>query len=134
MSKIAIFICIGICAWSLNYFLGYLQIKNFNREFIDLRRKGKVAVGRKKGSFVSGSVVLFLITDEGEIIEGKLLYGTSVLARVRDFNKFNNRTLASIKSDELKGVKGPLKKSILDAKKNYEFFLTEKEKENARNI
>ncbi len=134
MSNVAIFICIGICAWSLNYFFGYMQIKNFNKEFIDLRRKGKVAVGRKKGSFASGSIVMFLITDEGDILEGKLLYGTSVLARVKDFNKFNNRTLISIKSEELKGIKRPLKKSILDAKKNYEFFLTEKEKENAKNI
>lgn len=40
-----------ITVYLLNIFLGYLQLKDFNKNYIELKRKGRVAIGRKKEEF-----------------------------------------------------------------------------------
>lgn len=120
-SSIIILIIIAICAWLFNFFLGFLQTKNFNENFIELRKKGKVAVGRKKGFIRTGAIVLLLLNDDGMIIEGKQLRGTSSLARVRNFNILNNIMITDVDTSKIK-VPTNLKKSIIDAQKNYNEF------------
>lgn len=46
MIKIAL--VIGL-AFVIQFVLSSFQMKNFNNEFVRLRRKGKVAIGRKSG-------------------------------------------------------------------------------------
>ena len=48
-------------AFLLQGVLSTLQMKHLNDEFLTLRRRGKVAFGRKSGGFHAGAIVMFLI-------------------------------------------------------------------------
>ena len=62
MIKIAL--VIGL-AFVIQFVLSSFQMKNFNNEFVRLRRKGKVAIGRKSGGFHAGAIVMFRIDEKG---------------------------------------------------------------------
>ena len=72
-------------AFVIQFVLSSFQMKNFNNEFVRMRRKGKVAIGRKSGGFHAGAIVMFRIDDEGIIQESKKIEGTTFLARVKNF-------------------------------------------------
>ena len=79
---LAVIIVAGI-AFALQGFFSFMQMKHLNNEFIKLRRKGKVAFGRKSGGFHAGAIVMFRIDEDGIIQEGKKLEGTTAFARVK---------------------------------------------------
>ena len=47
---LSILVVIGI-VFAMQAILGFFQMRNLTDEFIQLRRKGKVAFGRKSGGF-----------------------------------------------------------------------------------
>ena len=63
---LAVIIVAGI-AFALQGFFSFMQMKHLNNEFIKLRRKGKVAFGRKSGGFHAGAIVMFRIDEDGII-------------------------------------------------------------------
>ena len=79
---LALIIVVGI-AFLLQGFFSFLQMRHLSNEFIRLRRKGKVAFGRKSGGFRAGAVVMFRIDDDGIIQEGRMLSGLTAFAKVR---------------------------------------------------
>ena len=90
-----IIITVGI-AFLLQGLLGFFQMKHLTNEFLELRRKGKVAFGRKSGGFRAGAVVMFLIDDDGTIREGRKLEGTTAFARVKPLEGFEGRYIGSL--------------------------------------
>ena len=62
---------IVIIAFVIQSVLSMIQMKHFSNEFIALRRRGKVAVGRKSGGFHAGAIVMFLVDEDGIIVEGR---------------------------------------------------------------
>lgn len=88
MSFIYIFGIFTIGAYIVQMFLGYLQIKHFNKNYNELRQKGKVAIGRKTGKVKAGTIVLFAVKEEGEIIEARIMQGVTILAKFRDMNEY----------------------------------------------
>lgn len=82
---IALSIALGV-AFLLQIIFSMLQMKYFSSQFVKLRKRGKVVVGRKNGFFFAGAIVMFLIDDDGIILEGKKMEGVTCLARVKDFN------------------------------------------------
>ncbi|GAB2026305.1 transcriptional regulator GutM [Lactovum odontotermitis] len=73
-----------------------IQIKSFNRAFQQLRKKGKVVVGKKSGHLAAGTILLFLVSDEGVIQEAIKMQGISVFARFKKFEQFNGLELLSL--------------------------------------
>ena len=67
---LSILIVVGI-AFLMQAILGFVQMRNLTDEFIKLRRKGKVAFGRKSGGFKAGAVVMFRIDEEGIVQEAR---------------------------------------------------------------
>ncbi|SFC43718.1 transcriptional regulator GutM [Clostridium uliginosum] len=133
MDSVTFLILIGITVWILNFIFGLLQIKDFNKNYIELRRLGKVAIGRKKGRLSSGTIVLIRIKDDGLIVESRKMQGVTVTARVKNFNGLEDKYIGQLKENDLKEFNKPLKKAILDAVKNYNTFKIEevnKQKEN----
>ena len=61
-------ICFGV-AFLAQYALGMIQMKSFTKNFGQLRKKGKVAIGKKKGAFKAGSIVMFAVDDNGIILD-----------------------------------------------------------------
>ena len=96
-----------------------VQISHFNQEFIKLRRRGKVACGRQSGGFHAGSVVMFLISDDGIIREGKQLTGVTSFARVKPLDGFEGKFVGGLTETDLPRHGKNLRKAILDAKDTY---------------
>ena len=76
--------------------LGLRQSKNFADTFTAMRRRGKVALGKKQGLLVAGALVLFLLDDAGHIVEGRKLSGVTVLSRFKTFDAYNGLQLADL--------------------------------------
>lgn len=96
-----------------------VQISHFNQEFIKLRRRGKVACGRQSGGFHAGSVVMFLIDENGIIREGKQLTGVTSFARVKPLDGFEGKFVGGLTETDLPRHGKNLRKAILDAKDTY---------------
>lgn len=88
MSFIYIFGIFAITAYLLQAILGFRQIKHFNNIYQSLRKKGKVAIGRRKGRFKAGTLVLFAVTDGGRILDAKKMQGVTVLAKFHSLPQF----------------------------------------------
>ena len=98
MIKIAL--VIGL-AFVIQFVLSSFQMKNFNNEFVRLRRKGKVAIGRKSGGFHAGAIVMFRIDEKGIIQESRKIEGTTFLARVKDFPGFEGRYVGDLSVNDV---------------------------------
>ena len=114
----AVIISLG-AAYVVQFLLTMMQMKNFNLNFRDLRRMGRVAIGKKKGGFVAGSIAMFAIDDKGIILKGMCLSGVTVLTRFKEFNDLNGIDIATITKDHVKSYSKQVQKSILDASSNY---------------
>lgn len=125
MNSVTFLITMGIIVWVLNFIFGLLQIRDFNKNYIELRKLGKVAIGRKKGKLTSGTIVLIRIQDDGLIVESRKMQGVTVAARVKAFKGLEGKFIRSITEDDLDGFNKPLKKAILDAVVNYNKFKLE---------
>jgi DNA-binding transcriptional regulator of glucitol operon len=125
MNSVVFLIITGITVWVLNFIFGLLQIKDFNKNYVELRKLGKLAIGRKKGRLSSGTIVLIRIKDDGLIVESRKMQGVTVAARVKSFKGLEGRYIGEITENDLKNFNKPLKKAILDAVKNYTKFKME---------
>jgi len=130
MNSVVFLMIIGIGVWILNFILGLLQIKDFNKNYIELRKLGKVAIGRKKGRISSGTIVLLRIENDGLIVEARKMQGVTVSARVKSFNGLEDKYIDKLTESDLKKFNKPLKKAILDAVKNYNAFKMEEGSKN----
>ena len=115
---LSILIAIGI-AFMLQGLLSFFQMKHLTNEFLELRRKGKVAFGRKSGGFRAGAVVMFLIDEDGIIREGKKLEGTTAFARVKPLEGFEGRYIGSLTQADGPDHHKNLCKAIEDAALTY---------------
>ena len=102
--------------------LSCIQMRHFAKEFTALRRRGKVACGRKAGGFHAGAIVLFLISDDGTIREGKKLVGVTSFARVKPLPGFEGRQIGSLTEADLPKYGKNLRRAILDARDTYNKF------------
>lgn len=103
--------------------LSVIQMRHFSREFVKLRRRGKVACGRKSGGFHAGAIVLFLIDGEGIIREGRKLMGVTCFARVTGLPGFEGKFVGGLTEDDLPRCGKNLRKAVLDARDTYNKFM-----------
>lgn len=122
MNPVGIFIVLGIIMWILNFLFGLFQVKDFNKNYIELRKLGKVAIGRKRGYFTAGTIVLILINNEGIVVSSRKVQGVSVMARVKTFQGLEGMDLGAITKEDLKKYNKLMRVAILDAIKNYNIF------------
>ena len=88
MNFVYIFGIFALAAFFLQAILGFQQIKHFNHVYQTLRKKGKVAIGRRSGKFKAGTLVLFAVTNEGQILDAKKMQGVTVLAKFHSMPKY----------------------------------------------
>ena len=104
--------------------LSGLQMRHFSKEFIKLRRRGKVACGRKSGGFHAGAIVMFLIDGNGVIQEGRQLCGVTCFARVKPLPGFQGKYVGGLTDEDLPKYGKNLRKAILDARDTYNKFMS----------
>lgn len=114
-------------AFGLQLVLSTLQMKNFNKAYIEMRRKGKVAIGRKSGGFHAGAIVMFRIDEDGIIQEGRKIEGTTCFARVRSFPGYEGRPVADLTEADGPKHHRNLCKAIADAALTYRKFVNGEE-------
>lgn len=115
----SLIIIVGV-AFFLQGILSFYQMRHLSEEFIKLRRKGKVAFGRRSGGFHAGAVVMFRIDDDGIIQEGRMLEGVTAFAKIRPLDGFEGRYIGNLTAADgpQKGHKN-LGKAIEDASLTY---------------
>ena len=106
-------------AFLLQGFMSFLQMRHLTNEFLKLRRKGKVAFGRKSGGFRAGAVVMFGIDDDGIIFEARKLEGTTAFARVKPLAGFEGRYIGDLKEEDGPEGHKNLRRAIEDAALTY---------------
>ncbi|SES10721.1 transcriptional regulator GutM [Streptococcus gallolyticus] len=73
-----------ILAYVIQFFLGLRQIKHFNQVYANLRKKGRVAIGRRSGKLKSGTIVMFAIDKKGIVLTAKKMQGVTIMAHFKD--------------------------------------------------
>jgi glucitol operon activator protein len=114
-------------AFGLQLFLSTIQMKNFNRAYIEMRRKGKVAIGRKAGGFFAGAIVMFRIDDDGIIQEGRKIEGSTWIARVKPFPGYEGRNVAELTREDGPRNHRNLGLALENAADNYKRFVSGEE-------
>lgn len=110
-------------AFFVQTIFGYFQIKHFSNAYVELRRLGKVAIGRRPGKFRSGTIVLFAVTNSGKILSAKKMQGVTVLAKVKDLNGFADKNIKTLNENDFSFCNKLLKLAILDAVNNYKIIM-----------
>lgn len=104
--------------------LSSIQMSHFSKEFIRLRKRGRVACGRQAGGFHAGAIVMFLIDENGTIMEGWMLMGVTCFARVKPLAGFEGKNVGSLSEADLPRYGKNLRKAILDARNTYNKFIS----------
>lgn len=88
MDKIVIFGIVVILAYVVQIILGMKQLKHFNKVYAELRKKGRVAIGRRSGKIKSGTIVMFAIDKEGLVLDARKMQGVTVAAHFKQMPNF----------------------------------------------
>ncbi|MDO4617313.1 MAG: transcriptional regulator GutM [Lachnospiraceae bacterium] len=110
-------------AFALQIVLSMMQMKHFSKEFVALRKKGKVACGRKSGGFHAGAIVMFRIDDDGIVQEAKKMEGVTCFARVKDLEGFEGRFVGELNGEEILKSHRNLRKAVEDAALTYNKYM-----------
>ncbi|MCH4168733.1 MAG: transcriptional regulator GutM [Streptococcaceae bacterium] len=109
---------IMIIAYILQIIFSLKQIKNFNIAYSRLRKKGKVAIGRRSGKVQSGTIFMFAINSQDEIQDAMLMQGVTVFAKFKTKADYIGENLNQLTSNHPLVTKENklVQSAILDAK------------------
>lgn len=116
-------IAIGL-SWVAQSALSFKQAKAFSTLFVDMRRRGRVAMGKFRGGIVQGAIVMFGLDDDGVILEGQRLHGVSVVARFRPFEDFTGEHISDVDPAVAARFGKSVVKAVANAKDNYRIILS----------
>lgn len=111
-------IALGI-AWVGQSILSFKQSQAFARLFVSLRRRGRVSIGKFRGGIARGSIVMFVLDDDGIVVEGHRLSGVTVLARFRPFDLYQGVSVADLDPQVAVRHGKSVMKAVLNARDNY---------------
>ena len=118
------FVALAVVVWIAQTVLGFRQFKKFNNHIKELRREGRVAIGRARGYFSAGVLVLFVIDDDCRILRGEIMEGRTVFAGFKSFDKFNGLTLFELNENLCKSMKLSRQQTtaVISAQQEYESY------------
>ena len=106
-----------ILVWALQCIFTLFQLKYFNREYINLRKKGFVLIGKQRSRISRGCVILLLITREGDILDSRVMNGYTVFTKFRALPSVKNRNIMENWGNEK--IDTVIKKALYNAQSNY---------------
>lgn len=104
--------------------LGFLQLKHFSKAYAQMRRIGKVAIGKRPGKIRAGTIVLFAVTNSGRIIQAKKMQGVTIMATFKDLPGFDGKFLRSLTEEDMKHCNKLVRLAIQDAIFNYKTIMS----------
>lgn len=111
-------------AFLLQTVLSYFQMRYYTKEFVRLRKIGRVVIGRKRGMISAGTLVLFAIDAEGVILTASRIQGVTVFARGRQINRYDGKPIASLTAEDCQDENKLMQKAILNAVSNYNTIMS----------
>lgn len=84
MDFVLVFGAVCIAAYALQIVFGMKQLKHFNTTYGEMRKLGRVAIGRRSGKVKSGTIVMFALDKDGKVLAAKKMQGVTVLAKFKD--------------------------------------------------
>jgi len=118
-------VILAVSMWILQLVLGLWQFKRFNRSLKELRKQGRVAIGKAKGKFAQGVVVLLCIDENANVIAGRKMQGRTVFATPKPFDAITGLSLSKITEKDCLTLDKKTRKAVLDAVENYKSFIKE---------
>lgn len=111
----------AIAIWGLQTALTLWQFRRFNRRLKELRQSGPVAIGKAKGRFLAGAIVLLCIDADCRIVKGEIMEGVTVFAKCRPFSVLNGLNLLDLSEAlcEEQGLTRQQIKAALSARQDY---------------
>lgn len=111
----------AIAIWVLQTALTLWQFRRFNRRLKELRQSGPVAIGKAKGRFLAGAIVLLCIDADCCIVKGEIMEGVTVFAKCRPFSALNGLNLLDLSEAlcEEQGLTRQQIKAALSAHQDY---------------
>lgn len=88
MDSIYILGAVVIVAYILQIIFGLKQLKHFNTTYSELRKKGRVAIGRRSGKIKAGTIVMFAVDRKCMILDAKRMQGVTVVARFKSMPSY----------------------------------------------
>ena len=67
----------------LQIIFGLKQLKHFNTTYSELRKMGRVAIGRRAGKIKAGTIVMFAVDQSGKVLDARRMQGVTVAARFK---------------------------------------------------
>ncbi len=110
---------IAILMWVLQLVLSLLQFRRFATHVKEMRREGRVAIGKAKGRFVAGAIVLFVIDPACNIVRGEIMKGVTVFAGFRSFDDFTGRNLLDLTEADVAAYDRQTRRAVLGAREEY---------------
>jgi glucitol operon activator protein len=96
-----------------------MQLRNFATTYAGLRRRGKVAIGKRKAALSAGSIALLRIDGDGIITEASAMSGLTVLARFKPLENFVGLNLGTLAEETLPRLPRGLRLAVLNARDNW---------------
>ena len=118
------FVAAAVVVWIAQTVLGLRQFKKFNNHIKELRQEGRVAIGRARGHFTAGVLVLFVIDSDCRIQRGEIMEGRTVFAGFKTFDNFNGLTLFELSENLCKSMKLSRQQTlaVISAQQVYESY------------
>ena len=110
---------IAVLMWVLQLVLSILQFRRFAAHVKEMRREGRVAIGKAKGRFVAGAIVLFVIDPACNIVRGEIMKGVTVFAGFRSFDDFTGRNLLDLTEADVAAYDRQTRHAVLGAREEY---------------
>ena len=113
----------AIAMWALQLVLGLWQFRRFNVHVRKLRAScGRVAIGKAKGGFRSGAVVLICIDGENRILRAETMSGRTVFASFRPLAGLEGKLLSSLTEEDCVSLGRQVRTAVLNARQDYENY------------
>ncbi|MFX3619216.1 MAG: transcriptional regulator GutM [Sporolactobacillus sp.] len=109
-------------AFILQNLFGYFQIRHFTATFVKMRRRGRIAIGKRKGNFRSGTLVFLVIDEKGTIIEAQKMQGVTVFAHFHSLPDLIGDSIQSLAPEKLLNYNKLLRFAVQNAADNYTMF------------
>lgn len=122
-----ILIVLAIAMWILQGILSVFQLKKFNRELKSLRKSGRVAIGKARGRFKAGCLLMLCIDENCKIIKGRKLQGITSFAGFKDFDDLNGIVLTDITEKTCADFDKQTKAAVLSAVEEYREYTRQQE-------
>ena len=126
------FVAAAVVVWIAQTVLGLRQFKKFNNHIKELRQEGRVAIGRARGHFTAGVLVLFVIDSDCRIMRGEIMEGRTVFAGFKPFDNFNGLTLFELSENLCKSMKLSRQQTlaVISAQQEYQSYKLMKAEKN----